>query len=112
MQQTNSNNPTATVSQNDEATKLSFNTSKFEHELCNAIANRAVALAKRHGIKYKKVTALMDVTACHASGNPLHLDELLKADDANFGHDVFGIRRHIDRSTGQLLNCFVPRFSI
>jgi hypothetical protein len=53
----------------------------------------------------------MDISACHANGCPLKLDELLAADGFNFSHDVFGIRRHIDRKTGQLMDCFVPRFA-
>lgn len=54
----------------------------------------------------------MDITACHANGNPLRLAELLKADDGNFGHDVFGIRRFIDRTTGRLMGHFRPRYSV
>lgn len=53
----------------------------------------------------------MDIRACHANGTPLRLEELLRADDGNFGHDVFGIRRYIDRTTGQLTDCFLPRFT-
>lgn len=54
---------------------------------------------------------MMDITAVHANGNPLKLAELLATDDFNFTHDVFGITRHIDRETGKLGGCFVPRFS-
>lgn len=75
------------------------------------IARRAVKMAKGLGLKYDQMTAVMDIDACHSNGNPLKLQELLAADDFNFGHDVFGIRRHIDRTTGQLQNCFVPRYS-
>ena len=75
------------------------------------IAKRAVAMAKEFGFEYNQMTAIMDIDACHNNGNPLKLQELLDADDFNFGHDVFGIRQHIDRSTGQLQNCFVPRYS-
>lgn len=53
----------------------------------------------------------MNVSACHASGNPLRLADLLAADDFNFAHDVFGIDRHICRDTGKMLNHFSPRFS-
>ncbi len=51
----------------------------------------------------------MDLTAAHIN-QPLKLEELLATDDGNFGHDVFGIQRHIDRDTGELSNCFLPRF--
>jgi hypothetical protein len=53
----------------------------------------------------------MDIDATHCNGTPLKLEELLKADDANFAHDVFGIIRHIDRTTGKLTMCFLPRYS-
>ena len=52
----------------------------------------------------------MDITACHLS-NPLNLSGLLKAKDSDFGHDVFGINRFINRETGELAGCFSPRYS-
>lgn len=58
-----------------------------------------------------KMDLSMDLTACHANGCPLDLDRLLAADKFNFIHDVVGIARHIDRSTGRLQNCFTPRFA-
>lgn len=51
----------------------------------------------------------MDLTACHCNGCELDLDRLLLAPDPDFGHDVCGIRRHIDRRTGKLGGCFLPR---
>lgn len=54
----------------------------------------------------------MDVTACHANGCPLDLEKLLHADAFNFSHDVFGIARYINRNTGKLENCFVPRCAL
>lgn len=53
----------------------------------------------------------MDIVATHMNGCPLRLRELLEADDLNFAHDVAGIARHIDRTTGKLTNCFLPRFA-
>jgi len=53
----------------------------------------------------------MDITACHLNGNPLKLTKLLEADDLNFFHDVLGIRNCIDRTTGKLTHCFLPRYS-
>ena len=76
------------------------------------IARRAVAMAKEHGIQYKQMDAVMDIDACHSNGNPLKLTELLGADDFNFTHDVFGIRQHINRTTGKLEHCFVPIYSV
>ena len=84
---------------------------KEDMELEAKIARRAVAMAKELGIQYDQMTAVMDLDACHNNGNPLQLQKLLDADDFNFGHDVFGIRQHLDRTTGQLGDCFVPRYS-
>ena len=58
-----------------------------------------------------KTSLMMDITACHVNGCPLRLAELLKADDFNFAHDVFGIQRKIDRRTGKINDGFSPRFS-
>ena len=51
----------------------------------------------------------MDLVACHSSGCPLDFKNLLEFDDADFGHDFNSIRRHINRTTGELENWFHPR---
>lgn len=91
---------------------MNFSASKFEYELINKIANRAVEIASKQGADYSKMTALMDIEACHCNGMPLKLDELLTATPFDFTHDVFGIANHIDRTTGKLTGCFVPRYSL
>lgn len=91
---------------------ISFKSSKFEFGIISKIAHRASAMAAQNGMEYKVLTANMDISACHANGCPLKLDELLAADDFTFAHDVFGIRQHINRSTGQLEDCFLPRTAI
>lgn len=53
----------------------------------------------------------MDITACHCNGNPLDLQKFADALYPDFWHDINGIRLYIDRSTGKLSNCFVPRCS-
>ena len=69
------------------------------------------ALAKDIDIQWSRMDAIMYIDACHSNGCPLKLQELLEPDDTNFAHDVFGIRRHINRKTGKLENCFVPRYA-
>jgi len=76
-----------------------------------AIAKRAVALSEKHGVKIDFVDTQMDIAATHLNGNPLNLQGLLKADDFNFALDIAGIGQHINRETGELENCFLPRFS-
>jgi len=72
-------------------------------------------IAKRGFIRklYADVLALsMDIAATHLNGCPLKLKEWLAADDFNFFHDIYGIYNHLDRKTGKLKNCFLPRFAI
>lgn len=54
----------------------------------------------------------MDITAVHANGCPLKLRKLAGAPKFDFAHDVCGIQRHINRSTAQLENCFLPRYAM
>jgi hypothetical protein len=75
---------------------------------------RLVALIARRANTQLNMNALdvsMDVAACHANGNRLDLKGLLSAPDEQFSHDIFGIHRHLDRSTGRLKDFFVPRFT-
>lgn len=57
------------------------------------------------------IEIMMDLSAVH-SHTPLRLTALSKADDFNLAHDVGGIRRHLDRETGELTGCFVPRYAV
>lgn len=79
-----------------------------EQTKCIKIINRAI---KMEGVVIKdRMGAEMDIMAAHLDC-PMKLDELLAADDFNFLHDVFGIRKNLNRKTGKLDNCFVPRFA-
>ena len=77
----------------------------------HAIAKRAAEFHHTHGGSYPVLDATMDLDACHSNGCALDLDALLEADQANFTHDVCGIRAHLDRDTGQLVDCFLPRYA-
>jgi len=90
---------------------VSFEVTKKERELIDAIAIRAHEMFKKAGVSYPILDIEMDITATHANGNKLRLKDLLDADDFNFSHDVGGIRWHLNRDIGQLMECFVPRFS-
>ena len=71
------------------------------------IAKRADAL----GIMMNdRMSLMMDVEAVHAEIG-LKLDELLKADDANFTHDIVGIQNNLDRKSKKLQNFFLPRYA-
>lgn len=52
---------------------------------------------------------MMDIEATHCNGCPLDLAALASAPEPHFSHDIFGIRRHLDRETGKLEDHFRPR---
>lgn len=91
---------------------IKFNVTDAERDLIIKIAHRAdkELFGNRQQYDQKVLDTVMDLSACIAQGVPLRLDELLEADKFNFAHDVYGIRRHINRKTGKLENCFLPRF--
>jgi hypothetical protein len=91
---------------------ISFTVTKDELDQIQRIVARGQELAKRHGAEYSVMNMSMDITATHANGTPLDLGGLANADDHNFSHDLFGIARHINRETGKLEGCFVPRFAL
>ncbi len=63
------------------------------------------------GIGLDESSLQMDIIATHVSGCKLKLKELLEADAGNFLHDICGIINHLDRTTGKLTDCFVPRYA-
>ncbi len=79
-----------------------------DHDTMSSIANRAIKL----GINFHadKMCLMMDLECVHES-TPLNLDRLLAADELNFTHDICGIQNHLNRTTRQLEDCFVPRLS-
>jgi hypothetical protein len=85
----------------------SFQTTRKEAELIVDIVRRA----EKMGLCGDRMSLNMDITACHANGNRLRFEDLLKADDFNFTHDICGIQRTINRSNGKLLDFFLPRYS-
>lgn len=94
---------------------VNLNCSKEESRLAAAIANRAVAVLRRHGERIPRgmsIDTQMDIIAVHLNDCSLRLPELAKSsDDFNLLHDVLGIRKHLDRATGKLGDCFVPRYA-
>ena len=83
--------------------------SKEDSEIISKCIKRAVKMKLAIGGN-DTLDMSMDVTAAHLA-QPLKLQALLEADNSNFGHDICGIQRHIDRETGKMLNFFLPRFT-
>lgn len=72
---------------------------------------KIVERARGHYGQIDTMEMTMDLVACISNGCPLDLEGLYKADDFNFIHDICGITWYMDRDTGKLMNCFVPRFA-
>lgn len=91
-----------------------FDVSRADARVITKIVERAFRQTARLSDDVRRLgveSLTMDVTACHRNGNRLRLLDFLAAPDFDFYHDVNGITRHMDRTTGQLRNCFAPRFS-
>lgn len=79
-----------------------------ELKLIRKITDRAIATWPQI---IDEISLLMDLDAVHSNGTPIDFQKLLNADDFNLAHDIFGIMNNIDRRTGKLQNCFLPRCS-
>ena len=91
---------------------LSFHASTADQLIIRKIAKRARELYLENNVDRERTDIEMDITAAHANGCPLRLQDLAAADDFNFMHDVNGIARHLDRETGQITDHFLPRFRV
>jgi hypothetical protein len=88
---------------------LNFDVSRTDDDLIHQVVLRAEQVFNRRDVDLDRLSMTMDLCAVHNSVG-LDLPRLLAADDFNLVHDVGGIRRHLDRSTGSL-GCFMPRFA-
>ncbi len=87
---------------------INFTTTKEEDVLIDKIINRAIEL-EFDNVNYQDSS--MDLSAVHSNDVKIDFEKLLSADDFNFIHDFEGIRQNINRNTGKLNNCFLPRFT-
>lgn len=84
-----------------------------ERQLVARIVERYMKAKLPGTTKGDRQTITMDLTACHLNAVPLNLERM--ADwprDFDVFHDIAGINRHLDRTTGALRDCFVPRFAL
>lgn len=103
-----------------------FDSSPTEDSTITAIAHRYLDLVgSKDEDQWPRASRLlglrMDLTACHLNGMPLRLTDLLEASDFALAHDIQGIERHMNRTTGKLTGSghaacveegvFVPRFA-
>lgn len=94
--------PTAT-------TRIRFGVARVDAARVDAVVRRATTLYDRYGVQCDPRALAMDLLATHANGCALDFARLLECPDFDFTHDVGGIMRHIDRTTGELRDGFLPR---
>lgn len=90
---------------------INWELSETDLALLDKIIERAIAegLVERGR---ESTNMMMDLNAAHSNGTPMHFDKLLTAERFEFAHDLGGIRRHINRETGALEGCFLPRYAL
>jgi len=76
----------------------------------DAIVTRAVEAFAKFGVHVTRIHMRMNLSAAHAVC-PLDLARLAAADNFNFTHDIGGIEKHLNKTTGEIEDCFVPRFA-
>ena len=86
------------------------NFTRNENNAVTAIIKRANAIFSNNGIKYPSLDIRMDLACVHAT-YPLRLQEMSEASDTDLMHDMGGIYRCLNRETGKLEHCFIPRFT-
>lgn len=84
---------------------ITWTVSEADEKRIEACADRAMKMLPQAD----RLSLVMDMTATHANGCPLDFNRLLDFDQSSFLHDICGINAHIDRKTGALTGCFVPR---
>lgn len=80
-------------------------------QISKVAARAVVALGKPLPSGMDHQTICLDLGKVHDSGCPLDLAGLLVCRESDLLHDVMGIHRHLDRDTGELLECFWPRYA-
>lgn len=90
---------------------IKWEATKTEIDVISKIIKRASKLFEGFGIRIDLLSLSMDIEAVHSNGCPLRLVDLLFAANSDFTHDIAGIMKHIDRKTGKLTDCFLPRYA-
>lgn len=74
-----------------------------------------VAIAERYeemvyGWPDERITTIMDLQVTANEFPEANFNVLLNFPDGDFAHDIFGIKRHVNRPEMKIEGCFVPRF--
>jgi hypothetical protein len=86
-----------------ESTGIQFTAKPEERVLIDKIVKRANYYGE------KGLSLAMDLEAVHSNGTPLDFEKLFGFPDFDFAHDIYGIMNRVDRTTGKLTDCFLPR---
>ena len=62
-------------------------------------------------LRQERCGVMMDLIACHTGPCALDFAAMAEGRDLDLAHDVAGIYRHFNRETGNLDDCFSPRFA-
>lgn len=90
--------------------EINWRVSNVDLSLVRKIVKRATTIEPR----LDRTELHMDLIATHLNGCPLQLAEMSdpkKVRDFDLMHDIYGISAHLNRKTGELERCFVPRCS-
>jgi hypothetical protein len=90
---------------------MNMDATREDTQKISNIARRFVEICKEMGQDVEQFSIMMDLTATHLNGCPLRLQELSETEDFHLIHDVMGINQNLNRDTGELENCFSPRFA-
>lgn len=88
-------------------TAVKFNADAEDTDLIVKIAQRVASLHPEFDV----IKVSLDLESTHCNGHLLNLKKLLEFEDDNFWYDIYGILSHVDRKTGKLKDCFLPKCS-
>ena len=84
-------------------------TTKEDYEAMSRVADRWNSLREKAGVDaVSKIHLVMDLDVAHTNC-PIDFEKLESFGDGDFSHDIGGIYSYVNRETGELDNCFVPR---
>ena len=83
----------------------------MDYKAKSSIHIRAQTAFAKAGIFRDIIDIAMDLAAADADC-PLDWEKLHGFDDFNFAHDIFGIYKHLNRTTLKIEHCFLPRCAL
>jgi hypothetical protein len=89
---------------------INFKVSDEDMDMIENIAERAHKTIYKDFPQQTFADTIMDLCATH-NHCPLKLYDLWLAPKFDFDHDVLEIRTNLNRKTGVLENCFLPRYA-